>query len=119
MSAPTGGNNVSNSVIAERVGLILSELADLKKDFVEFKDCHQGFVLDYERRHAVVDNSVSRAHQRIDELQNQSSARWKEVDTLREQVLELRHANKQITWFGGLVGSSIIIWMVSQFMGLL
>jgi predicted phage-related endonuclease len=48
-------------------------------------------------------------------------AAWKKIDehevdikTLKETISELKHANRILTWIGGLLGSTLIIWFITQ-----
>jgi hypothetical protein len=140
MTATSGGGGVSNSVIVERVNLVLQEIIQIKKDFSEFRECNRQFVLDYERRHAVVDSKADRAHARIDEHERVDFARWKEVDLLRQEVKSIetiidaieksnqerdkRDAKKDerdkiLFGIWGLAGTSVVLWFVNQLLGLL
>jgi chromosome segregation ATPase len=38
----------------------------------------------------------------------------KKLSLLSDAVIQLQHANKILTWVGGLLGSTLVIWVVSQ-----
>jgi hypothetical protein len=41
------------------------------------------------------------------------------VRALKDVVIELRQANRLMSWIGGIVGSALIVWVVGQLLGLI
>jgi heterodisulfide reductase subunit A-like polyferredoxin len=37
-----------------------------------------------------------------------------DLKVLKETVAELKHANRIMTWIGGILGSTLIIWFITQ-----
>lgn len=59
-------------------------------------------------------------------LQSRLDAAWREIDAhaaeikkLNDVIIELRQANRIVTWLGGIVGSAIILWIIGQTLGLI
>jgi hypothetical protein len=53
-------------------------------------------------------------------------AAWKKIDEheveinqMSDAIVELKQTNRLLTWLGGIVGSALLIWIVSQLMGLI
>jgi hypothetical protein len=43
----------------------------------------------------------------------------KTIADLKTTITELKHTNKLLTWIGGIAGSALIIWFISQLTGLI
>lgn len=42
-----------------------------------------------------------------------------ELKALSRVVAELQHSNKILTWLGGLMGSALILWLITQLLGMI
>jgi FtsZ-binding cell division protein ZapB len=59
-------------------------------------------------------------------LQSRIDAAWRKIDehdtdikALHQMVTELKQTNRILTWLGGILGSALLIWLISQILGLL
>lgn len=59
--------------------------------------------------HPLIESRINQAWQKIDDHD-------KQLATLTKVVTQLQHANSIMTWVGGILGSTLIIWVVTQIM---
>lgn len=116
----------SVSTLVERMESVIGRLTKLETMLEASERNRNEFRNQYERSHATLKAEVDAAHRRIDDHERHTAEKVEEFDMARAElkaltnaVLELRQANKIITWLGGLVGSSFILWVVGRLLGLL
>lgn len=58
-------------------------------------------------------------------LQSRIDAAWRKIDDHEKKieeltaiVVELRQANRILTWLGGVSGSAVVVWVIAQILGL-
>lgn len=63
---------------------------------------------------------------RLDAAWRQIESNGAKIETMagvqaqqQQMIGELRHSNKIMTWLGGLVGSGLILWLISQLLQLI
>lgn len=130
-AAPNLGSQLA--VLTERIeqqGATLirleQSLSAIERRLSESENHRSNFNAEYQRSHAILENKADSAHRRIDEHVQADLPKWAEVDILRNEVkqlhdivLSLQHSNRLIAWFGGLVGASIVAWIISNLLGLI
>ena len=59
-------------------------------------------------------------------LSSRIESAWRQIDTntndiraMKETIAELRQANRLLSWIGGLLGSTLIAWLIGQLLGLI
>lgn len=62
---------------------------------------------------------VDSAHRRIDALETQIRSDSATVTTLRSDITELKHTARILSWLGGLLASTLIIWILGNVLELL
>ena len=124
MTPPSG--TATNAVILERIDMVLARLLTLERHLDDSERERAKFNSDYERRHAMLDAKADSTNQRLTAHEDADKPRWVKVDDiadeiklLKEQVGELRHANRIMSWIAGIIGSAIILWVLGQLLGLI
>lgn len=114
------------STLVERMESVIGRLTKLETMLEQSERNRNEFRNQYERSHATLKAEVDAAHRRIDEHERHTAekveefdAASKELDTLKDAVLELKHSNRLIASIGGIVGSAVILWFVGRLLGLL
>lgn len=67
----------------------------------------------------LVNNRLSEAFRQLDKHTADIKTLTDTIGQMKETMAELQHANKILTWIGGLLGSALILWLVSQLLGLI
>lgn len=59
-------------------------------------------------------------------IQQRMDAAWRTIDqhsadikALNETIISLKQSNRILTWLGGLLGSTLILWLAGQLLGLI
>jgi len=124
MTPPPG--SATNAVIIERIDLVLTRISTLERHLDDLERERSRFASDYERRHAMLDAKADSTNQRLTAHEDADKPRWllvdkltAEVDLLKQQVTELRHANRILSWIASILGSALILWLVGQLLGLI
>lgn len=96
----------------------------VEKGFSELKDMLQGFdtrVREMEKQEAsckpLLDNQISAAWRKIDEHSTEIKVLDLAVTELKLIIVELKRTQTMLSWLGGLLGSTVVIWIVSQILG--
>lgn len=124
-TAPANNQVAQIATLIERVETVLRKLENVEKR-MDASSCDTAeFRADYERRHAVLDAKVDAAHKRIDEHERNGQSKWAHVDamkadlqSLRDIIIELKQSNRLLSWFSGILGSAVLLWLVGQILGL-
>lgn len=58
-------------------------------------------------------------NQRLDQAMLKINEHDADLRTLKETIAELKHTNKILTWLGGILGSVLLVWLISQLLGLI
>ena len=110
----TSTANVSNTQLQSQIIQIASRIDRMAEDIGEIKTMLERL----DSRIRTLENSDASAHPL---LQSRLDAAWRTIDVhegrikrLEELVSELRHANKLLTWIGALLGSTVIVWLITQ-----
>lgn len=127
---PPAAPNISSqlAVLTERIeaqGKTLvkleEHLSNIDRRLTESENARSTWISQYERTHAILESKTDAAHHRIDEHVNDDMPKWAKVDKLGEEVKEMRdivlalqHANRLLSWFMGIIGSTVIIWLLTQ-----
>lgn len=127
---PPAAPNISSqlAVLTERIeaqGKTLvkleEHLSNIDRRLTESENARSTWISQYERTHAILESKTDAAHRRIDEHVNDDMPKWAKVDKLGEEVKEMRdivlalqHANRLLSWFMGIIGSTVIIWLLTQ-----
>lgn len=95
--------------------------ARMERGIEELKEMLQGFdnrVRSVEHREAacqpVVQARLDAAWRKIDENSTQIDLLNKTIQELRLTITELKRTQSLLSWLGGIVGSAVVIWVVSQ-----
>lgn len=62
--------------------------------------------------HPLMESKIDAAWRKLEEHD-------KRIENLTEIVSRLNHSNKIMTWLAGILGSTVIIWLISQILGVI
>lgn len=107
---------VSNSSLQKQIS---DFTAQLRQDFMEIKTT----LASIEERVRKLENNEAGCHPL---MESRLDAAWRKLDEhdkrmliLSEAVSQLQHTNKLLTWIGGLLGSTVLIWLLTQILGVI
>ena len=109
------------ATLVERMETVVSKLNAIEKRLELSEREGNEFRMDYERRHAPLEASTAEAHRRIERHEEADRPKWQAVDTLKKEfeginkiITELQHSNRILAWLGGVTGSVVVIWLLTQ-----
>lgn len=56
---------------------------------------------------------------RLAAVEAKASAHDKDIADLKTTIAELKHNNKLLTWIGGITGTALIGWLITQLLSLI
>ncbi len=105
---------VTNTALQSQIASIVARLDRMGDDITAIKAMLERL----DERIRVLENSDASAHPL---LQSRLDAAWRTIDVhegrikrLEEVVSELRQANKLLAWVGALLGSTVVVWLITQ-----
>lgn len=105
---------VSNTQLQNQITQIASRIDRMAEDINEIKAMLERL----DARIRALENSDASAHPL---MQSRLDAAWRAIDVhesrikrLEEVVSELRQANKLLAWVGALLGSTVLVWLITQ-----
>lgn len=105
---------VTNTALQSQIASIVTRLDRMSDDITAIKTMLERL----DERIRALENSDASAHPL---MQSRLDAAWRTIDVhenrikrLEEMVSELRQANKLLSWIGALLGSTVIVWLITQ-----
>jgi predicted RNase H-like nuclease (RuvC/YqgF family) len=112
MSAVEG--RVSNNSLQRQISALSSRLDQVAADVSEIK----AMLKDIESRVRKLENYEAGSHplleSKIDAAWRKIDEHDKKIDNLTQIVSRLDHSNRLMAWLGGILGSTVLIWLVTQ-----
>lgn len=112
MSAADG--RVTNTALQSQIASIVTRLDRMSEDITAIKAMLERL----DERIRALENSDASAHPL---LQSRLDAAWRTLDShdtrikqLEEIVASLHNSNRLLAWLGGILGSTLIIWLITQ-----
>jgi len=62
--------------------------------------------------HPLMDSKIDAAWRKLDE-------HGKRLDMLTDMVIKLDQSNRLMIWLGGILGSTVVIWLITQVLGVI
>lgn len=110
----TGTAHVSNAVlkqelfrVSERLESIAQDVAAIKQLLHEMEGRVRTLETDEAQRHPVIQTTLESMDRRLTDSEER-------LKTLENIVIRLDHSNRVMAWFGGVLGSTVIIWLITQ-----
>lgn len=110
----TAEGRVTNTALQSQIASIVTRLDRMSDDITAIKAMLERL----DERIRALENSDASAHPL---MQSRLDAAWRTIDVhenrikrLEEMVSELRQANKLLSWIGALLGSTVIVWLITQ-----
>ncbi len=114
MSAAVGEERVSNLSLQRQISDLTARLDQVARDVSEIKQMLRAV----EERVRALENHEAGAHplmeSRIDAAWRKLEEHDKRLDTMNQIVSRLDHSNRLMAWLGGILGSTVLIWLVTQ-----
>jgi len=111
---PVGDERVSNSLLQRQIAELNARLEQVARDVSEIKQMLRAV----EERVRALENHEAGAHplmeSRIDAAWRKLEEHDKRIDALTQVVSRLDHSNRLMAWLGGILGSTVLIWLVTQ-----
>lgn len=105
---------VSNLSLQKQITEFATRLDQVAKDVTEIKSMLKAI----EERVRALENHEAGAHpimeSRIDAAWRKLEEHDRKIDNLTMIVSRLDHSNRLMAWLGGILGSTVLIWLVTQ-----
>ncbi len=108
---------VSNTSLQRQISNLSTRLDQVAADVAEIKL----MLKDIEARVRKLENYEAGSHPLMD---NKIDAAWRKIeehdrrlDGLTQVVAKLDQSNRLMAWLGGILGSTVLIWLVTQILG--
>lgn len=110
-------NSSKIDVIATQVEYLVKTFDELRAQMNEFEDKRTAEWVEYKVEHAKVVDITNKTESRIQFMEVDTKTKFarigEDLDKLKESVAPLVAANKIVTWIGGILGASVIIFIWS------
>lgn len=93
--------------VGVRINQLCQDIGEIKSMLKSIEDRVRKLENDEAGTHPLIESWINQAWQKIDDHDKQLAA-------LTKIVIQLQHANNIMTWIGGILGSTLIIWIVTQ-----
>jgi len=108
---------VSNLSLQRQISELNTRIEQVVRDLGEIKQMLRAV----EERVRALENHEAGVHplmeSRIDAAWRKLEEHDKKIDNLTQIVSRLDHSNRLIAWLGGILGSTVLIWLVTQILG--
>jgi predicted RNase H-like nuclease (RuvC/YqgF family) len=105
---------VSNLSLQKQITSFATRLDQVAKDVTEIKSMLKAI----EERVRALENHEAGVYplmeNRIDAAWRKIEEHDKRLDALNQVVSRLDHSNRLMAWLGGILGSTVLIWLVTQ-----
>lgn len=110
---------VSNLSLQRQISDLTARLDQVARDVAEIKVTLKAI----EDRVRALENHEAGAHplmeSRIDAAWRKLEEHDKRIDALNQVVMRLDHSNKLIVWLGSILASTVLVWLISQILGVI
>ena len=96
----------------------------VEQGFAELKEMLQGFdtrVREVEKNEAsckpLLENQISAAWRKIDEHSSEIRTLNQAVAEMNVIIVELKRTQSILSWLGGILGSTLVVWIMAQILG--
>lgn len=105
---------LDGAVVLERLDNLQVDVTEIKKAVKDGEERAREFDRQYIKAYAVVENSASAAHGRLDDHEERLKGLEVSIRKLVEVIQPLVTTNSILKWVGGILGGSvfILIWMI-------
>jgi len=106
--------HVSNLSLRRQISDFTARFDQVARDIGEIKQMLRAV----EERVRALENHEAGAHplmeNRIDAAWRKLEEHDKKIDNLTQIVSRLDHSNRLMAWLGGILGSTVLIWLITQ-----
>ena len=110
---------VSNTSLQRQIAELSARVNEIANGVVEIKT----MLRQVEERVRKLENNEAAAHplmeSRIDAAWRKLEEHDQSINTLKDVVARLDHSNRLMAWLGGILGSTVVIWLVTQILAAL
>ena len=96
-----------------------SQFGELKALLSEISDRVRSIELNAAGFEPQIVSKIDAAFRRIDDHASRLTSLEQETKLINQSLIELKQTNKIISWIGGLLASTLILWLISQLLHLL
>jgi len=114
MASAAAAERVSNMALQRQITEFATRMEQVARDVAEIKQMLHGI----EERVRALETHEAGSHPL---MENRIDAAWRKIEehdrrikTLEDMVVKLDHSNRLLSWLGGILGSTVIVWLVTQ-----
>lgn len=113
-AAAAAEERVSNMALQRQITEFATRMEQVARDVVEIKQLLRGI----EERVRILENHEAGSRPL---MESRIDAAWRKIEehenrmkALEDMVAKLDHSNRLLSWLGGILGSTVIIWLATQ-----
>lgn len=111
---PEAAERVSNVTLQRQITEFATRLEQVARDVAEIKTMLRAV----EERVRALENHEAGAHplmeSRIDAAWRKIEDHERQLESLKQIVARLDHSNRLMAWLGGILGSTVLVWLIMQ-----
>ncbi len=118
-AAPAAEERVTNAALQRQFDALTARFGQFAVDIQEIKQMLRVI----EERVRQLENTEAGIHplmeSRIDAAWRKLEEHTHVIDGMRQSIVRLEQANRLLSWLGGILGSAVLIWLVTQILAIL
>ena len=113
---PTPVNTTTR--LETKLDALSSDMAEIKSSLKELAACYQQFQIEYERRHAALENQAGAAHGRLDGQSARLDALERDIKGLKDAIIPFLEQGKMIGRGAKIVVGSFVTLIITLLWGI-
>lgn len=106
---------VSNSGLQKQISDLSAQLrqdiGEIKMTLKSIEDRVRALETNEAGSHPLMESRIDAAWRKLDDHD-------KRMQVMSDSLQQLQHANKLMTWLGGLLGSAVLLWLIGQILAM-
>lgn len=100
------------SALSSRLDQVANDLTEIKCMLKDIEARVRRLETHEAGAHPLMDSKIDAAWRKIEEHD-------KRLDNLAQMATRLDQSNRTMTWLGGILGSTVLIWLITQILGMI
>jgi chromosome segregation ATPase len=105
---------ISGVTLQRRIIELATRMEQVARDVVEIKQMLHGIEERVRKLEQSEAGSKPLLESRLDAAWRKIEEHERRVKALEDMVLRLEHSNRLLSWLGGILGSTVLVWLMTQ-----
>jgi len=101
--------------LQKQIAVVSMQIEKIAQDILEIKEK----ICTLEERMRLIETNQAGSHPLLEAKIDAAWRRLEEHERKLEIVSKLEQSNKMLTWLGGILGSTVLIWLITQILEIL